>query len=152
MRLWTIHPQYLDTKGLLAVWREGLLAQKVLQNQTRGYRNHPQLRRFKSSPDANGAISMYLRGIYHEALNRGHHFSEGKIGQTEFSSQIPCTQGQLLYEWEHLRQKLMIRDATRYREIESLQVPMPHPLFNIIEGDVEEWEIKKSNIFMNRSL
>ena len=129
-----------------------MLAQKVLQNQTRGYRNHPQLRRFKSSPDANGAISMYLRGIYHEALNRGYHFSEGKIGQTEFNSQIPCTQGQLLYEWEHLRQKLRIRDATRYREIESLQVPMPHPLFNIIEGDVEEWEIKKSNIFMNRSL
>ena len=129
-----------------------MLAQKVLQNQTRGYRNHPQLRRFKSSPDANGAISMYLRGIYTEALDRGYHFSEGKIGQTEFNSQIPCTQGQLLYEWEHLRQKLMIRDATRYREIESLQVPMPHPLFNIIEGDVEEWEIKKSNIFMNRSL
>ena len=144
MRLWTIHPQYLDTKGLLAVWREGLLAQKVLQNQTRGYRNHPQLRRFKSSPDANGAISMYLRGIYTEALNRGYHFSEYKIGQTEFNSQIPCTQGQLLYEWEHLRKKLMIRDVTRYRELESLPVPMPHPLFNIIEGDVEDWEIKKA--------
>ena len=144
MRLWTIHPQYLDTKGLLAVWREGLLAQKVLQNQTRGYRNHPQLRRFKSSPDANGAISMYLRGIYHEALSRGYHFSEAKIGQTEFNGKILCTHGQLLYEWNHLREKLRIRDATWYREIESLQVPMPHPLFNIIEGDVEDWEIKKA--------
>src|SRR5687767_125237 len=88
MRLWTIHPQYLDTKGLLAVWREGLLAQKVLQNQTRGYRNHPQLRRFKSSPDANGAISMYLRGIYREALNRGYHFSEHKFGKTKLMGKI----------------------------------------------------------------
>ena len=143
MRLWTIHPQYLDTKGLLAVWREGLLAQKVLQNQTRGYRNHPQLRRFKLSPDATGAISMYLRGIYHEALNRGYRFSEDKIGQTEFNGHILCTAGQLLYEWEHLREKLRLRDATRYREMESLRVPRPHPLFNIIEGDIEDWEIKK---------
>ena len=87
---------------------------------------------------------MYLRGIHHEALDRGYHFSEDKIGQTEFNGQILCTQGQLLYEWEHLREKLRLRDATRYREMESLQVP--HPLFNIIEGDVEDWEIKKSNI------
>ena len=144
MRLWTIHPQYLDTKGLLAVWREGLLAQKVLQNKTRGYRNHPQLRRFKSSPDAHGAITMYLRGIYREALSRGYHFSEDKIGQTEFFGQILCTRGQLLYEWNHLREKLRLRDATRYREMEGVREPVPHPLFNIIEGDVEDWEIKKA--------
>ena len=131
-------------KGSIGSVEEGLLAQKVLQNQTRGYRNHPQLRRFKSSPDANGAISMYLRGIYHEALNRGYHFSEDKIGQTEFNGQIPCTQGQLLYEWGHLREKLRLRDATRYREMESLRVPVPHPLFDILDGDVEDWEIKKA--------
>ncbi|WP_368086417.1 pyrimidine dimer DNA glycosylase/endonuclease V [Nitrosomonas sp. Nm34] len=26
MRLWSIHPKYLDAKGLLALWREGLQA------------------------------------------------------------------------------------------------------------------------------
>jgi len=30
MRLWSIHPKYLDRQGLLAVWRESLLAQSVL--------------------------------------------------------------------------------------------------------------------------
>jgi len=30
MRLWSLHPRYLDAKGLVALWREGLLAQKVL--------------------------------------------------------------------------------------------------------------------------
>ncbi|HKX52383.1 MAG TPA: pyrimidine dimer DNA glycosylase/endonuclease V [Nitrosospira sp.] len=37
MRLWTLHPRYLDTKGLVAAWREALLAQKVLSGLTSGY-------------------------------------------------------------------------------------------------------------------
>ncbi len=36
MRIWTLHPQYLDRQGLVALWREGLLAQEVLRGQTRG--------------------------------------------------------------------------------------------------------------------
>ena len=46
MRLWSVHPRYLDTAGLTACWREALLAQKVLTGATRGYRRHPQLERF----------------------------------------------------------------------------------------------------------
>jgi hypothetical protein len=46
MRLWSVHPRYLDRQGLTAAWREALLAQKVLTGTTRGYRNHPQLVRF----------------------------------------------------------------------------------------------------------
>lgn len=38
MRLWTLHPKYLDPKGLVALWRETLLAQRVLAGRTRGYR------------------------------------------------------------------------------------------------------------------
>ena len=38
MRLWSIHPKYLGTKGLVALWREALLAQKVLQGNTKGYK------------------------------------------------------------------------------------------------------------------
>lgn len=141
MRLWTIHPQYLDTKGLLAAWREGLLAQKVLQNQTRGYRNHPQLKRFKASPDSTGAIASYLRGVYREAVDRGYNFSQDKIGPAEFSGTITCTRGQLLYEWHHLKEKLRRRDAERYRELKDVEVPESHPLFSIIEGEREGWEI-----------
>jgi hypothetical protein len=141
MRLWTIHPQYLDRQGLLAVWREGLLAQSVLQNKTRGYRNHPQLKRFKSSQDAVGAISAYLSTVYEEAVRRGYHFDKDKINGKEFDGQVPCTRGQLLFEWEHLREKLRQRDPARYRGLENLQEPEPHPLFRIIEGDMEEWEV-----------
>ena len=142
MRLWTIHPQYLDTKGLLAVWREGLLAQKVLQNQTVGYQNHPQLRRFLSSPDPVAAVAGYLQGIYQEATRREYQFNEEKIVRAEFHGRIACTHGQLLYEWEHLRKKLRHRDASRYQAMEHVRKPEPHPLFHIIDGDMEDWEIK----------
>jgi hypothetical protein len=142
MRLWTLHPRYLDTKGLLAVWREGLLAQKVLQNETLGYRNHPQLRRFRSTVDPVAAIGMYLEGIYQEATQRGYQFTQGKILRTEFNHQIPCTRGQLFYEWEHLRKKLRQRDLSRYLAMASINEPEPHPLFHIVEGDVEDWEIR----------
>ena len=136
----------MDTKGLLAAWREGLLAQKVLQNQTRGYRNHPQLKRFKSSPDAVGAIVLYLREIYREAANSGYQFNADKIAHTEFSGLIPCTRGQLLYEWNHLREKLRQRDVHRFEAMERIREPEPHPLFHIIEGEIEDWEVRRGPI------
>ncbi|WP_308727259.1 MULTISPECIES: pyrimidine dimer DNA glycosylase/endonuclease V [unclassified Arthrobacter] len=49
MRLWSLHPELLDAKGLVACWRETLLAQKTLAGQTAGYVNHPQLVRFRAS-------------------------------------------------------------------------------------------------------
>ena len=144
MRLWTIHPQYLDTKGLLAVWREGLLAQKVLQNKTVGYRNHPQLKRFRASPNPVGAIAAYLRLILQEAVRRGYRFDQDRIIQAEFQGQIMCTRGQLFYEWNHLREKLRQRDLARYQLTETVNEPEPHPLFHIVDGDIEEWEIRAS--------
>lgn len=141
MRLWTVHPRYLDTKGLLALWREGLLAQAVLRGATRGYRHHPQLRRFRATPDPPAAVAAYLRAVYEEADARGYSFDAGKIGAPEFEGRIRCTRGQLLYEWGHLKGKLRARDARRYEEIERLEVPRAHPVFEIVEGGVEDWEI-----------
>ena len=37
IRIWTLHPKYLDAKGLVAVWREALLAKHVLENKAKGY-------------------------------------------------------------------------------------------------------------------
>lgn len=141
MRLWTVHPRYLDTKGLLAAWREALLAQKVLKGETRGYRNHPQLHRFKASAEPIGAIAKYLRAIHEEASHRGYSFDAGKIEAASYDGRLSCTRGQLLYEWQHLKEKLRVRDAGRYREIKDLAEPCEHPLFKIIEGDIEAWEI-----------
>ena len=141
MRLWTVHPRYLDTKGLLALWREGLLAQQVLRGNTKGYRNHPQLKRFKSAPDPLGAIAVYLRAVHAEAVRRGYNFSGEKIDAAEFGGEISCTRGQLLYEWGHLKNKLRARDAARHGELEGLNEPEPHPVFRIVEGGVEDWEV-----------
>src|SRR5215212_2923235 len=105
MRLWTIHPRYLDVKGLLAAWREALLAQKVLEDRTKGYRHHPQLKRFRASADPVGAIASYLLDIHSEADARGYSFSEDKINPARFNGTIDCTRGQLLYEWNHLKRK-----------------------------------------------
>jgi hypothetical protein len=141
MRLWTLHPQYLDVKGLLAVWREALLAQKVLEGRTKGYKSHPQLSRFRASNDAVGAIAVYLRGIHAEAVKRGYSFSEEKINPADFKGSIDCTRGQLLYEWNHLKRKLRLRDKAGYREARRIEEPEAHTLFHIVEGDVEDWEI-----------
>ncbi|WP_343214776.1 pyrimidine dimer DNA glycosylase/endonuclease V, partial [Dokdonella sp.] len=40
MRLWSLHPRYLDPQGLVALWREALLAKAVLRGETRGYTQH----------------------------------------------------------------------------------------------------------------
>jgi hypothetical protein len=146
MRLWTVHPRYLDTKGLLAAWREALLAQKVLKGETRGYRNHPQLNRFKSSPNPTGAIASHLRSIHQEAITRGYKFDEEKIASANFDGEIPCTRGQLLYEWNHLKEKLKARDQRKYDAIKFVEEPEAHPIFKIIEGEVEAWEIIKGRI------
>ena len=146
MRLWTVHPCYLDTKGLLAAWREGLLAQKVLRGETRGYRHHPQLARFKTVPDPPGAIAAYLRGLYAEASARGYRFGAEKIAPVSFDGLIDCTRGQLLYEWQHLRAKLQQRDARRFAEVQSISAPEAHPLFHIVAGGVEEWEVTNESL------
>ncbi len=130
-------------KGLLAAWRETLLAQKVLKGETVGYRNHPQLSRFKSSTNPTGAIAKYLRALYAEAASRGYRFSEDKIAPSDFSGEISCTRGQLLYEWNHLKEKLRVRDAGRFNEIKDIEEPEAHPIFRIVEGDVEAWEVIK---------
>jgi len=142
MRLWSIHPKYLDTKGLVAVWREGLLAQKVLLGQTKGYKNHPQLERFKSLGD----IGYYLYFIWLEACNRHYKFNESKIIYPPYRSDvstdaIPVTDSQLSYEFEHLKEKLKHRDRLKFNELWKQKSPIdPHPLFKGVSGPIEPWE------------
>jgi hypothetical protein len=141
MRIWTLHPTYLDVKGLVAVWREALLAQRVLSGATRGYRQHPQLIRFKQLADPMGAIATYLYYVYEEASIRGYAFDAEKIATQPSTARILTTQGQLLYEWQHLKVKLQSRAPVTYRHLTAVQEPRPHPLFIITAGPVESWEI-----------
>jgi len=140
MRLWTIHPRYLDAKGLVAAWREALLAQKVLAGGTSGYRNHPQLIRFKMQAAPAGAMAAFLTAIAEEAAHRGYRFDSSKIPALQFIGQIEETDGQLLYEWEHLKRKLKVRAPDLYHRHADIAAPEPHPLFKIIKGNIRDWE------------
>lgn len=145
MRLWSLHPRYLDAKGLTALWREGLLARKVLKNKTRGYRNHPQLVRFRVQEDPVAALDFYLRQVYEESLRRGYSYDKSKIGIGRPVSLIPVPDGQLRYELAHLKEKLRLRAPDRYEEILPIHDPEPHPLFHIVPGGIADWERSSSD-------
>ena len=140
MRLWSLHPKYLDRLGLLACWREALLAQKVLMGRTKGYQHHPQLTRFRLCPDPLVAIASYLESVADEAGRRGYTFDRAKIPAARMTGKIPVTCGQILYEWGHLKAKLARRDPARLARISSLEMPETHPLFEPVDGTVEPWE------------
>jgi Pyrimidine dimer DNA glycosylase len=140
VRLWTLHPQYLDPQGLVALWREGLLARAVLRGQTKGYRRHPQLQRFEQQTAPRSAINRYLAEVLSEAQARGYSFDATKVGPVRSRAQIVAAQGQLQYEWHHLLEKLRLRSPALYRRFRNVSDPKPHPLFRIIAGPVAPWE------------
>ncbi len=126
--------------GLLALWREGLLAQKVLLGRTRGYRVHPQLDRFRACPDPIRTIGCYLRGVLEEANRRGYRFDGTKIVKQGKCRKVHVRKGQIGYEWQHLLRKLKTRAPEMYRQNKAMVRPVPHPLFQIMAGGREAWE------------
>ena len=141
MRLWTVHPRHLDGVGLVALWREALLAQAVLLGRTRGYTRHPQLQRFRSAADPVAYITGYLRVVAEEASSRGYAFDAARIATAEGAVRpLAETRGQLLYEWEHLARKLQRRSPAWYRDRVAGAQPTAHPLFRIVAGGVRDWE------------
>jgi hypothetical protein len=140
MRLWSVHPSYLDRQGLLALWREALLARAVLRGRTRGYRHHPQLHRFRSHRNPRAAISTYLRAVQVEATRRGYLFDAGKVGRGRVRSLLPVTAGQMAHEWQHLLRKLAVRSPSQYRQLRAIRRPRCHPLLRRRAGPIEPWE------------
>lgn len=140
MRIWSIHPKYLDPQGLVALWRETLLAQKVLQGQTKGYRNHPQLLRFTQMDQPLVAIGDYLWEIVEEAHERGYAFDVSKVVSRSGETRMWVTEGQLAFEWQHYLNKTMQRSPAVYARVKAISQPEPHPLFNVIPGDKADWE------------
>jgi hypothetical protein len=151
MRLWSLHPSFLDRAGLLAVWREGLLAQKVLLGKTKGYRFHPQLARFKKCAHPVVAIGSYLSAVLEEACSRGYHFDASKIVRSGNHRQIPVTKGQVAHERDHLASKLAKRAPHLLPQLRARGVKL-HPLFRGIAGGVEPWEVLKRSQKTNHDL
>lgn len=141
MRIWSLHPQYLDAKGLVACWRETLLAKNVLEGNTIGYRHHPQLIRFRQSEDALRSVHYYLFHIWKEAERRGYRFDPNKFLHREIQFHIQVTRGQMEFERNHLLHKLQVRDTEKYQFLTNVSSFEPHPLFRVVVGEVEEWEI-----------
>ncbi|MEI6695669.1 MAG: pyrimidine dimer DNA glycosylase/endonuclease V [Bacteroidota bacterium] len=141
MRIWSIHPKYLDAKGLVSLWREALLAKNVLEGTTKGYKNHPQLSRFKKLNAPLLYINHYLSAIYEESLQRAFHFNLDKFNKPDEVLAMKVSQGQIEYEKNHLLKKLKTRDTAKYNSLMKETYIEPHPLFIITEGEIEDWEI-----------
>ena len=139
MRLWSLHPSLLDRAGLVALWREGLLAQKVLLGQTKGYRFHPQLERFRASRNPVAAIGTYLWAVVDEARVRGYSFDASRIAAKRRALSMPVSQGQLEHERRHLQRKLWVRDRARHRRLIATRL-LPHPMLRVVAGGIESWE------------
>lgn len=140
MRIWSLHPKYLDARGLVALWRETLLAQAVLLGNTKGYTRHPQLDRFRANARPVECVATYLAAVAREADSRGYAFDAGKIHSGRTRGRIKVTDGQLRHEWAHLMAKLAVRDPARADALRFVHEPEAHPLFAIAPGEVENWE------------
>ena len=143
MRLRSLHPSYLDSKWLVALWRETLLAKHVLEGKTKWYRHHPQLNRFKSSISPLSLINSYLQAILDESLVRWYRFDATKIDTSLITEEIlTVTSWQLIYELERLREKLSTRDLDRCLLLPKKDEEiLLHPLFVMISGPIEDREV-----------
>jgi hypothetical protein len=135
-----LHPKYLDARGFVALWREGLLARTVLMEHTKAYQNHPQLERFKRSNKPLAALDAYLGFVLEEAQRRGYRFDASKIERAATVSRIRVTSGQLEFEFDHLRKKLWARDRKTHRKLREVVSPEPNPVFIVVRGEIEKWE------------
>ena len=140
MRLWSLHPRYLDPQGLVALWRETLLARAVLRGETRGYTHHPQLERFRTHTDPCLAIDAYLAAVHAEASARGYRFDRGKFGLGTPVPRIPVSRDQVAHEWQHLLGKLEGRSPLVHARWRDLSTPACHPSFRVRPGRIAPWE------------
>ncbi|GAA2171839.1 pyrimidine dimer DNA glycosylase/endonuclease V [Agrococcus versicolor] len=140
MRIWSLHPALLDRRGLVAGWREALLAQAVLAGATRGYLAHPQLERFRADPDPLAVIGAYLVHLADEADARGYRFDASRIRMpVRDAERLAVTTGQLAHEHGHLLAKVAEREPARAAALAASD-PAPHPLFHAVDGPVASWE------------
>ena len=124
MRIWSIHPKYLDAKGLVALWRETLLAKNVLEGNTKAYKNHPQLYRFKIAPDPLEALNYYLQHVWLEANSRSYSFDKTKFSLVKSIEYINVTKKQLNFEWIYNKQFLLTQPLELFpkdKNLNSLQ-------------------------------
>ena len=146
MRLWTIHPKFLDRQGLLGLWLEGIVAQNALSGLKKGYSNHPQLNRFKAQEVPLSFLGSYLEVVAKEGHSRGYNLRLDRVTINRTEDKIPVTIGQVHYEFQHLSAKLSRRDKEAYQKLQAIQTggktlsELIHPIFMVVPGEIEAWE------------
>ena len=175
MRLWSIHPKYLDRMGLLALWREAILAKKILFGEelkpgAQKYINHPHFKRFKPTIGEGwykqACMMVYLKDVYEEGVKRGYKFNKDLALNTSVTKifpsrtklglgiHIPVTTGQLMFELELLKEKVSKRDKNWFSNNlsnPSFTFPQPNETFLIKFGEKEEWETGKLKVEKDHS-
>lgn len=111
MSLWTVHPKYLDKQGLISLWREGLLAQKVLNGELDVKLSNPIWRQFRQAENPLKAIGSSPSLWRRKGARGGYKFSHEKIIYPNFEDyEIPVRPQDLIFEMKHLRGRLKLRD------------------------------------------
>lgn len=141
MRLWSLHPKYIDDKGLQNLWRDALLVQDALSGRNRKYINHPQVERFNNYYEPMAAIGAYLFFVHEEGRDRGAVFGEHKImHRSERTNIIKVARKQLEYEFEQLKKKVQSRSFIQFNKLKQVSTVDPNPIFEVVEGEIESWE------------
>ena len=147
MRIWTLHPRFLDRQGLLGQWREALQAKNALldPHHSSNVCHERQLRRFKAAKiQALSCMGVYLHAVADEMILRGYKPNVSLIPYyVGTPSLIPVTQGQVNFEIAHLMAKLTERDPSRLLPLSKIRVLMSNqlnPIFKEVGGDIESWE------------
>lgn len=79
--------------------------------------------------------------MHAEACRRGNRFDAAKFTCMGPVPPLPLTEGQVEYEWAHLRSKLEQRAPAWLLQFDGIRRPEPHPLFRVRAGRVAEWEV-----------
>jgi hypothetical protein len=146
VRLWSIHPCYLDPPGLGGLWREALLAQRVVEGRTAAYRHHPQARRVLDQADPWGAIHDYLLGVWEEGRRRGYHYDRSRISEHSGGHLMEVPRGQIEYELALLRYKLAERNRDFLSRLPTFERTLSHPSIRIVEGGIAPWERPRDEV------
>lgn len=146
MRLWSVHPRYLDSPGLVGLWREALLAQGIVSGRTTAYRNHPQARRVLEQPDPWGAIHDYLIGVWEEGHRRGYRFDRARVLDHAGVHCMDVPRGQIEYEAVLLRMKLESRNPALLHDLPPPGDVRPHPSIKVVDGGIAWWERPREDV------
>lgn len=133
MRIWKVHPKYLDQKGLSGQWFEAIIAKNSLISKDGYWYNNPQMDIFKNSEDPIDAVNSYLEEVWVEGIRRGYKFKSEYFDDYCPLVTIPITHEDLYSDMNLLGDRVHKRDIDWYNDIwmTGMRV-VPHPLFKVI--------------------